>query len=108
MIRRANERLTGLILAAWGCQGWRHDDDRKEGIARLIAKARYNDDGRLTFAGGRYCDFDNRASAVTKLVDDRRSGMIEDEEYRLGLFRSLPFLTATVRADLARKLLENI
>ena len=104
----SNQRTAGLLMAAWGCQGWRHDDDRKEGIARFIAKARYNGDGLLTFAGGRYCDFDDRASAVAKLVDDRRSGMIEDEEYRLGLFRSLPFLTAAVRADLARKLLENI
>ena len=102
-----SERITGLILSAWGRQGWLHDKDWKEGIARFIAKARYNDDGRLTFAGGRYCDFDDRASAVAKLVDVRRSGMIDDEEYRLGLFRSLSFLTAAVRVDLGRKLLED-
>jgi hypothetical protein len=104
----SNERTAGLILAAWGRQGWRFDEDeRKEGIARVTAKPRYNDAGQLTFAGGRYCDFDQRACAVAKFVGDRRSGVIDDEEYCSGLYRLLPFLTPAVRAELSRKLLEE-
>jgi hypothetical protein len=104
----SDDRTVPLILAVWGRQGWMlSPEEREEGIKRLTSKPRYNDDGQLTWHGGRYCDFDARACAVSKLVNDRRSGLIGDEEYRMGLYRSLPFLTPAVRAEIARDLLEG-